>query len=85
MSTWTTVEAVAEFVYSSPHATFMRRRREWFDRMTQTYQALWWVPSGTKPTVADGMGRVAQLEATGSNSDTFTFKNRFPPPEDGAH
>ena len=31
----------------------MRRRREWFERMRESYPAPWWVPAGVLPTTQD--------------------------------
>ena len=53
MSVWESVEALGAFVYESRHLDVLRRRKEWFERMTEAYLALWWVPAGTIPTVGD--------------------------------
>ena len=44
MSVWESVDALAGFVYSAEHRAVLRRRREWFEPMTQAYTALWWIP-----------------------------------------
>lgn len=44
MSVWESLEALRAYVYESRHLEFMRRRREWFDRMPAAYLALWWLP-----------------------------------------
>src|SRR5215216_3117240 len=46
LSVWESVDALAAFVYHSGHAGYLRRRREWFERMTDTIAALWWILSG---------------------------------------
>jgi hypothetical protein len=84
MSVWESVEALADFVYRSDHISFMRRRREWFDRFESSYLALWWLPAGTIPTVSEAMERVARLDRDGPTSMAFTFQHRFAPPGDGA-
>jgi heme-degrading monooxygenase HmoA len=81
MSVWTDVEALAAFVYrNSDHLAFMRRRREWFEKI-EIFQALWWVPAGHIPSVAEGMKRVAMLRANGPNPDAFTFRQTFAAPD----
>jgi hypothetical protein len=40
MSVWRDVASLNEYVYSSAHVELMRRRREWFERMTDAYLAL---------------------------------------------
>jgi hypothetical protein len=81
MSVWTSVETLADFVYrQTDHLAFLRRRREWFNRMASHHQALWWIPAGTVPTVPEAMARVAHLDAHGPTPEAFTFRQRFGPP-----
>lgn len=81
MSVWSDLEALGAFVYRQPdHLAFMRRRKEWFEKM-DVFQALWWVPAGHEPTVAEGMAKVAQLSEQGPTADAFTFRNPFPAPD----
>jgi hypothetical protein len=84
LSVWESVEALADFAYRSAHLAFLRRRAEWFERMTSSYLAMWWIPVGTIPTVADAMDRVAHLDRHGPTPTAFTFRHRFAPPDDGS-
>jgi hypothetical protein len=81
MSVWTDVDALAAFVYrNSDHLAFMRRRKEWFEKI-EVFQALWWVPAGHIPGVAEGIERVALLRAKGPTEDAFTFRQTFAAPD----
>jgi hypothetical protein len=81
MSVWTDVEALAAFVYrNSDHLAFMRRRKEWFEKI-EIFMALWWIPVGHIPSVAEGMERVAALRANGPSADVFTFRDTFAAPD----
>ena len=81
MSVWRDVEALAAFVYRAPeHLAIMRRRKEWFDHKDSRV-ALWWVPAGYRPTVAEGLARIAMLEANGPTTKAFTFKRPFDAPD----
>ncbi|UKK84242.1 DUF3291 domain-containing protein [Sphingopyxis sp. BSN-002] len=81
MSVWRDIDALAAFVYRQPgHLSIMRRRKEWFDHIA-VYQVLWWVPAGHRPTVAEGMARLAILEASGPTAEAFTFKRPFAAPD----
>lgn len=81
MSVWRDLDALAAFVYRQPeHLSIMRRRKEWFDHIA-VYQVLWWVPAGHRPTVAEGMARLAMLEAIGAGPEAFTFKQPFAAPD----
>ena len=81
MSVWETVEDLAAFVYGEAHLSVLRRRREWFERLTDVYAALWWVPRGHVPTITEAEDRVKHLRAYGPTPHAFTFKVHFPPPD----
>lgn len=80
MSVWESIEALSGFVYRSDHTAFLRRRREWFQRYGSTFMALWWVPAGHRPTLAEAHDRLDRLERDGPTPDAFTFRRPFPPP-----
>jgi len=80
MSVWTDADALFAFVYRSAHTPEMARRREYFERFEGAYQALWWIPAGTLPTVNDGLSRLWHLDRFGPTQHAFTFKARFPAP-----
>ena len=44
------------------------------------YTALWWVPPGHLPSIAEAVERLAQLQAEGPGARAFTFQQPFPPP-----
>jgi hypothetical protein len=81
MSVWRDVASLNEYVYSSAHVELMRRRREWFERMQEAYLALWWIPAGHRPTVAEAIVKLELLRAKGPTGDAFTFRKAFPPPD----
>jgi uncharacterized protein DUF3291 len=78
LSVWESLEALRTFVYASRHLEVMRHRRAWFHRMADPYLALWWVPAGTVPTVAEAKVRLGLLERHGPGPDAFTFRAPFP-------
>ncbi|WP_070154251.1 DUF3291 domain-containing protein [Sphingobium phenoxybenzoativorans] len=80
MSVWADAESLFDFVYRSAHTPVMARRREFFERFRGAYQALWWIPAGTVPTVNDALSRLWLLDRFGPSADAFTFKSRFPKP-----
>ena len=51
LSVWESIETLEAFVRRTPHADVLRRRREWFERATEAYLVLWWIPAGTRPSV----------------------------------
>lgn len=80
MSVWTSAEALFDYVYKSMHTKVMARRREWFHKMTDHFQVLWWIPVGHTPTVAEAMARLQHLRDHGPSPEAFTFKQRYPAP-----
>jgi hypothetical protein len=80
-SVWKDVESLREFTYSGPHVEIMRRRKEWFEKMTEAYVALWWVPAGHHPSVAEAVSRLAHLKQFGPSAEAFTFRRLYPPPD----
>ncbi len=82
LSVWASLEALRSFVYASRHLDVMRQRRAWFHRMPDPFMALWWVPAGTIPTVAEAKDRLELLARRGPSAAAFTFRAPFPEPAD---
>jgi hypothetical protein len=80
MSVWTSLEALAAFVYTGHHREVLARRRQWFERMREAFQVLWWVPDGIRPTIADAEQRLDHLRTHGPTPYAFTFRTPFPAP-----
>lgn len=83
ISVWMDVESLRRFAFESAHVEIFRRRREWFDRMSDAYAVLWWVPQGHHPTEHEAAGRLEYLRANGATAHAFTFKDTFQPPQLG--
>ncbi|MCZ4120956.1 DUF3291 domain-containing protein [Streptomyces sp. H39-S7] len=79
-SVWESVQALRDFTYRSEHLKVLSRRREWFVKMAEHHQALWWVPAGHRPTTAEAMERIALLREQGDGPLAFTFRKPFPAP-----
>jgi hypothetical protein len=80
MSVWSSVESLFAFVYRTAHTEVMKRRREWFEKPTQAYQVLWWIPAGHVPTVQEALDRLLHLRREGPTERAFSFSQRYPPP-----
>jgi hypothetical protein len=80
MSVWSDMDALASFVYRSAHRDIMRRRREWFEHI-EVYQCLWWIPTGHRPSVEEGLARLNLFEQLGATAEAFSFKNPYPAPD----
>ena len=80
ISVWKDVASLHHYVYQSAHVEIMRRRSEWFERMSKVYTVLWWVREGYRPSVTEAAVKLALLREKGATPDAFTFTNAFPPP-----
>jgi hypothetical protein len=81
LSVWTGLEALHQFVFRSDHAEVMRQRRAWFQRMVEAYVALWWIPTGRRPSVQEAKERLEHLRTHGETPTAFSFHRPFPPPD----
>ena len=83
-STWTSLDALTDFVFRTEHVEYLRRRREWFERMDGIVTVLWWVPAGHQPSTTEAMERLEHLRAHGPSPHAFTFRHAFAPDGDQA-
>ncbi len=77
MSVWENIDALFEFTYKSDHTGFVRRRREWFEKLDIPMLALWWIPAGHVPTTDEAKAKLEHMERHGVTPQAFTFKQRF--------
>jgi hypothetical protein len=77
LSVWQDLPSLRTYVYRTDHAEVMRHRREWFERLERVYVALWWVPVGHHPSVAEAVDRLAHLERHGPSGFAFSFAEPF--------
>jgi len=68
MSVWTDAVHLAGFVDGKLHRQVLRRRREWFQHMSEAYIACWWVPTGHRPTTAPRGARAPSFGVAASIS-----------------
>jgi hypothetical protein len=84
MSVWDSIEALHAYTYRTAHAEVYAARRRWFADAKAVVGghalAMWWIPRGELPTVAEAKERLATIEAHGPTERAFTFKQRFPSP-----
>jgi len=85
MSVWKDVASLSHYAFESGHADIMRRRREWFQPMTEAHAALWWVTVGHRPTVMEAQQKLETLRSHGPGPLAFTFKRPYPSPDEPHH
>jgi hypothetical protein len=80
LTVWTSAETLRAFVYSDEHRAYLRRRREWFERLDEAVTALWWVPAGHRPTVAEARARLEHLRKHDTTEFAFRLSDAVAPP-----
>lgn len=77
MSTWTSVDALKNFMFRTHHRDFLRRKSLWFDNMPQDSYVLWWLPQNNPPSIEEGIERLQYLREHTDSPYAFTFKSNF--------
>jgi len=84
MSVWESIDALHAYTYRTVHSEVYAARKRWFIDEKAVVGghalAMWWVPAGTRPTVAEAKQRLEYITANGPSEKGFTFKKRFDPP-----
>jgi hypothetical protein len=81
MSVWESMEALKHFMFKSGHASYLRRRSEWFQRPDSLVNVLWWIRVGETPTLADAVRRLRYLEENGPSNEGFGLNQLVSPRE----
>lgn len=81
VSTWQSPEQLRAFVYSGLHREVLRRRREWFHHVAEAMTALWWVPTGHRPTTDEAEEAIRTLRAQGPTASAFGLDAAWPAPD----
>ena len=71
MSVWGTPADFRFYVYYTAHGAFMKRRARWFVPSEVPTFAIWWIATGTVPTLAEGVARLDKLRRDGPTADAF--------------
>lgn len=84
MSVWQSTETLRAFVYDDAHRSYLRRRREWFERLDEAVTVLWWVPAGHRPSIIEARDRLEHLRKHGTTQYAFELREAVPAPAVGA-
>ncbi len=80
MSVWSSLDALRAFAYRSDHRELLRDRGQWFHPAPGPQLALWWVPVGHRPSVAEGERALRRIQRDGPTPAAFHFGRAFDPP-----
>ena len=82
MSVWENVEALKQYAFKTRHAEMLKNKERWIDQLENPHLALWWLPAGHLPTIADSATRLRSICEHGPTEFAFTFARTFPIPKD---
>lgn len=74
LTLWENAQALERFVWQTVHGKFYRRREDWFERI-ETPLVMWWVPAGSRPSMAEGVARRDHLVAHGPSEYAFGWES----------
>ena len=80
LSVWESVEDLRAYVFASPHAAMLLGKRDWIAPFERAHLALWWVPVGHRPAIAESADRLRSVQEHGPTPAAFTFARRYPAP-----
>lgn len=73
LTLWENAAALERFVWQTVHGRFYRRRKDWFERI-ETPLVLWWVATGHRPSMDEGVARLDMLKAKGPSDEAFGWE-----------
>ena len=81
LSVWESTEQLKDFMFKTLHRDYLSRKREWFDKMSEAYFVMWWIPEGHTPTLQEALERLEHLRLEGETPYAFSFRSNFKPGE----
>lgn len=79
MSVWDSIQSLKSYVYSGEHLDAVKRRAEWFHRISTPHLALWWISEGHVPSINEGLEALTNIARFGSTHKAFTIAKPFKP------
>lgn len=78
LSVWESVEDLRHYAFGTAHAEMLRHKHEWIEHFDRAHLALWWVPVGHLPSIAESVERLRSVQEKGATPFAFTFREFFP-------
>ena len=79
LSVWENLDALKSFSFQTEHGDFVKKRREWFEKLDYAYVVLWYVEAGHQPNLTEALERLKYLQNNGDTSHAFSFRKAFLP------
>lgn len=75
LTVWESAEALEHFVWNTVHKRFYRKKAAWFETLNDPHFAMWWIPAGARPTLAEAKERLDYLKAHGPTAYAFGWES----------
>ena len=75
LTVWQSVETLRHFVFNTLHKHFLARKAEWFTPLDRAHFVMWWVAEGHRPTLEEGLSRLAHLRKEGDSDHAFGWSH----------
>ena len=79
-SIWDDIESLKHFMFKSGHATYLRRRRDWFEPTDVEMTVCWWIEAGTVPLLGEAHDRLVEFRDAGRTERGWPMNNPWPRP-----
>ncbi len=77
MSVWASLDSLKDFIFKTHHLEFLKRKKEWFEKMASAHQVMWWIPEGHIPSLEEANARLRYLDEHGETPYAFTFRKSY--------
>ena len=71
LTVWEDLPSLETFVFQTLHMKFMERKGEWFEVLSDQHFAMWHIQPGHKPTLEEGLSKIAHRSEHGDTPDAF--------------
>jgi len=79
MSVWESIDELKHFVVHGAHLDAMKSDPIWVEEDLNVSSVLWWVATGTTPSISEAKNKLDSLKSHGATQAAFTFNRRFQP------
>jgi hypothetical protein len=81
LSVWQSIDDLKGYTYGAGHAQAFRARSQWFEKPGQPHLAMWWIPAGHVPSIAEAQERLDFRRMHGDTEAAFSFTRPYPTPD----
>jgi hypothetical protein len=75
LTVWEDAASLEAFVWKTVHRQFYARRAEWFEVLGDMHFVMWRIAPGHRPTLDEGLARLAHLRAHGDSDHAFGWSH----------